>query len=201
MNHEIEVKLRCDDIRRIEDAGIHLEIEAGRHFEDNWLIDDEARSLSGRASVLRIRSAVGRGALTYKAPPAADAAPTRFKQRVEIETSIDDPAAALEMFSLMGYRSWFRYQKYRTVYRARLPGGGRLHVMFDETPIGNFVELEGQEDAIAEAVELLGASPAEHIVKSYIVLQMERCAEAGLPLEDMVFGSGEIEKEGTLTER
>jgi len=60
-------------------------------------------------------------------------------------------------------------------------------VMFDETPLGNFVELEGEEEVIARAVELLGVTPACHILESYLALQAEHCRRRGKPLEDMVF--------------
>ena len=73
------------------------------------------------------------------------------------------------------------------MYRATLPGGQRLHVMFDETPIGNFIELEGEEDAIALAVKLLGVRPEDYVLESYLALQAAHCAREGKPLGDMIF--------------
>jgi adenylate cyclase, class 2 len=187
--HEIEVKLRFDGLDAFARVGIALEIETARHFEDNWLLDSPDCHLGERAAVLRVRSAAGGGAITYK-ERADGVAASRFKKRVEIETAIGDPESAVAVFERLGYRKWFRYQKYRTVYRAKLPDGSELHVMFDETPLGPFVELEGEEDVIARAVELLGVTPEEYVLESYIAIQAEDCRRRGKPLGDMIFCDG-----------
>lgn len=185
--HEIEVKLRFDDLAPFARAGIALEIEIARHFEDNFLLDSTDHYLSERAAILRVRFAAGRGSITYK-EQADEAAPaSQFKKRIEIETAIDDPDSAIAIFERLGYRKWFRYQKYRTVYRATLPDGSKLHVMFDETPLGAFVELEGEEEIIAQAVRLLGVAASEYVLESYIAIQAEHCLRQGKPFDDMVF--------------
>jgi adenylate cyclase class 2 len=185
--HEIEVKLRFNSVDAFTRAGIELEVETARHFEDNWLLDTADRTLGEREAILRVRSAGGKGSITYKERAGEGAPASQFKLRVEVETAIDSPESAIEMFERLGFRKWFRYQKYRTVYRATLPGGPNLSVMFDETPLGNFVEIEGEEEAIERAVELLGAAASDYILESYLALQAEHCRRWGKPLEDMVF--------------
>jgi adenylate cyclase class 2 len=185
--HEIEVKLRFNDLDAFSRAGIALEIETARHFEDNWLLDSSDQYLSERASILRVRSSSGGGSITYKENADSSAPASQFKKRIEIETAIDDPASAVAIFERLGYYKWFRYQKYRTVYRATLPCGSKLHLMFDETPLGHFVELEGEEELIAQTVKLLGVSPSEYVLESYLALQAEHCRLEGKPLEDMTF--------------
>jgi adenylate cyclase class 2 len=64
--------------------------------------------------------------------------------------------------------------------------------MFDETPLGNFVELEGEEAAISAAVELLGATAEDYLLESYLALQAKYCAVLGLPLQDMVFPAAAV---------
>jgi hypothetical protein len=59
--------------------------------------------------------------------------------------------------------------------------------MTDETPLGDFLELEGTEEAIAEAVKWLNITPADYILESYLALQIAHCRQQGKPLEDMVF--------------
>jgi adenylate cyclase class 2 len=185
--HEIEVKLRCDSIEWLTQAGISLELETPRHFEDNWLFDTEDHQLAQKSSILRVRAVGGAGLLTYKGKVANDGPKSQFKLRMEIETSLGEPRKAVEILKRLGYRSFFRYQKYRTIYRAYLPGGKSLRLMFDETPLGNFIELEGEEQTLAQAVSLLGISPADYILESYLALQTEHCRQKGQPLEDMVF--------------
>ena len=186
--HEIEVKLRIGDLNAFSRAGITLEIETARHFEDNWLLDSPDQYLGGHAAILRVRSAAGKGSITYKEQEEGAAAASQFKKRIELETAIDDPESAVAIFERLGYRKWFRYQKYRTVYRATLPDGSKLQLMFDETPLGAFVELEGEEEIIAHAVKLLGVTPAEYVLESYLAIQAGHCLRQGKPLEDMVFG-------------
>ena len=188
-SHEIEVKLRCDSVAALDRAGIKLSLERARHFEENWLFDTPDHQLGSGLAVLRVRATEGTGLLTYKAPPPAGSPVSLFKKRIEIETTVGDPERMVAILDQMGYRKWFHYQKYRTVYGALLPNGARLHVMFDETPIGNFLELEGEEDAIAEAMRLLGTRRDEQILLSYLALQAERCSHEGRPFEDLVFDS------------
>lgn len=183
--HEIEVKLQFDSPEPLLCAGFHLEVETGRHFEDNWLLDTPDGQLSREVAVLRVRITGGNGSLTYKAK--TDEGSSQFKRRVEIETRLDDPHSTIALFERLGYRKWFRYQKYRTVYRANFEPGHRLLVMFDETPIGNFIELEGEEDELAVAVGRLGIGPEEYILDSYLTLQAKSCSARGRSLEDMVF--------------
>jgi adenylate cyclase class 2 len=185
--HEIEIKLRCDDLTAFERAGIRLELIEARHFEENVMFDTPDQQLARRLAVLRVRSARGAGALTYKAPPAPEEAQSLFKKRVEIETSIAEPAQLIEILTRLGYVEWFRYQKYRTSYRAHLPNGDTILVMNDETPLGGFVEIEGEEHLIQRTVELLGVSPDQYILLSYIALQIQHCHAEGKPFEDMVF--------------
>lgn len=185
MSHEIEVKVKLG-IEAFAPAGITLTVQTPRHFEDNWLLDTPQHQLGTQASVLRVRIVEGKGVLTYKGK--ADAAPaSQFKLRIELETDVSDPYEAVAIFERLGYYRFFRYQKYRTVYEAYLPSGQHLEVMADETPLGHFLELEGTEDAIAEAVQLLGVTPAEYILDSYLALQLQHCRAQGRGLEDMVF--------------
>lgn len=186
MSHEIEVKLKLG-LHALEQAGIRMTLHTPRHFEDNWLLDTTTHQLGAKRSVLRVRSANGKGLLTYKEKAGTDAPSSQFKVRIELETEIADAAEALTIFDRIGFHRVFRYQKYRAVYEATLPSGNHLHVMADETPLGDFLELEGAEEAIAEAVNLLGLTPADYILESYIALQLRHCQQQGRPLEDMVF--------------
>lgn len=185
--HEIEVKLRYDNIAQLERHGLQLTVEKPRHFEDNWLLDTSDRQLSLRAAILRVREVEGQGTLTYKEKAAPGAVVTQFKARLEIETPFEQPEEMVALLERLGYHKWFRYQKYRTVYRVHLPSGNGLHLMFDETPLGNFAELEGPEEAITEAVQLLGVKPSDYILESYLALQASFCRAQGRDLIDMVF--------------
>ncbi|MDX2045045.1 MAG: class IV adenylate cyclase [Acidobacteriota bacterium] len=186
-NHEIEVKLRLDSVESLTKAGIVLELETPRHFENNWLLDTANKQLGEKLAILRVRQTGEIGSLTYKEKAAPEETASQFKKRLELETALEDATAALAIFERLGFTPWFRYQKYRTVYRAELPSAAWLHVMFDETPIGNFIELEGEENAIAEAVTLLGIHRDAYVLESYLALQAAECARQNKPFSDMTF--------------
>ena len=92
----------------------------------------------------------------------------------------------IELFERLGFRRAFRYQKYRTTYTLQLDGG-QVEVAFDETPMGNFVEIEGNEAQVLGILAQAGFSAEDSIRESYPELQASRCNRAGVPLEDLVF--------------
>lgn len=182
---ETEVKLACDDLDRLRKAGLSLNIIKPRHFEDNWLLDTSDRLLMGRGSALRVRMAAGKGLVTFKGM-IDETASSPIKVREEIESEVSDPDRMVELFERLGYSRAFRYQKYRTVYETTL-GKSHLEVSFDETPIGNFIEIEGDEAAVLGALRAADFSADDIIRDSYPEIQMRRCRARGVPLEDLVF--------------
>jgi len=80
----------------------------------------------------------------------------------------------------LGYEPTYRYQKYRQPYHL-----AAVEVLLDETPIGNFLELEGPPEAIDAAARALGFSPADYDARTYRELHQARTGreEPG----DMVF--------------
>lgn len=181
---EAEVKLACDNLDRLRETGFELCIKEPRHFEDNWLLDSLDETLLRRGEALRIRFAQGTGWLTFKG--AVQDSDSLVKVREEIEVETNSPAQIAELFDRIGFRRSFRYQKYRTVYLLVVEDH-QLEVVFDETPMGNFVEIEGDESAVARVLEASGFSATDIVRESYPELQAKRCKERGVPLEDLVF--------------
>src|SRR5205085_5672576 len=135
-NIEIEIKIPCESIDRLKELPGKLELETPRHFEDNWMLDTADARLKNEQSALRIRFVDGRGLITFK---GLSNTTSNFKAREELETHTDEPNQMLAIFERLGYHPFFRYQKYRTVYKLALDESKSLKVMFDETPIGNFL--------------------------------------------------------------
>ena len=185
LNLEIEVKLACGDLDRFARAGLSLRLETPRHFEDNWLLDLPDRSLLKKGAALRVRSVNGMGTVTYKGV-VQQSHQSRLKVREEIEAAVDNPQRLIELFERLGYQRSFRYQKYRTGYIIALEEC-ELKVELDETPMGNFIEIEGDESNVLKALDALGFSASEIIRESYPELQAARCRARGVPLEDLVF--------------
>jgi len=175
---ETEVKLRlaspADARARLAAIGAVLVRE--RHFEDNVLFDDVSGSLRTGGTVLRLRETGHGGALTFKGPRREASG---IKSREERETSVEEPEQVRAILENLGYRQVFRYQKYRESWRHR---GQEIEI--DETPIGCFLEIEGDPPGIAAVASELGFTPSDYIAESYVGLFVAAGGKG-----DMVFSS------------
>ena len=96
------------------------------------------------------------------------------------------------IFTHMGYRPVFQYEKFRTEYTKRAGNGGK--VLLDETPIGNFLEIEGSPRWIDRSARLLGFSSGDYIARSYGYLYLAYCREKRIPPKDMLFKTRPLKK-------
>jgi adenylate cyclase, class 2 len=166
---ETEIKFRVDDLsalaERLQSAGFRL--ETPRSFESNTLYDTPDRLMRARTEILRIRNYAGHRTLTHKRLPGPGIpAEDRHKHRIETETGIAHGAALAELFLSLGLVAAFRYEKWRTEW-SDSGEHGEGHCVIDETPIGNYAELEGSSDWIDHAALRLGVTPSEYITLSY----------------------------------
>jgi adenylate cyclase class 2 len=173
---ETEVKLRLESAdamrERLRRLGAVLARE--RHFEENVLFDDPSGSLRESGTVLRLRQTARGGVLTFKGPREIEGG---IKSREERETAVEAPDQVRAILRNLGYRPVFRYQKYRESWSYR---GQEIEV--DETPIGAFLEIEGDAEGIAAVAGELGFAPADYVAESYVGLFL-----AGGGKGDMVF--------------
>ena len=186
---------------------------SGRVHEWNTLYDTANQDLRGRDQLLRVRVETRDGArnskktpkrfvLTFKGPVEAaggsnsgkrGANDRRFggnhKVREEIELEIGDARALGTIVGRLGMKESFHYEKFRTTFRLseseRWAKG--LLIEVDETPVGNFMELEGPARAIDRAAKLLGYSKNEYVLANYLRLHAEDCIRRGEKVGDMVF--------------
>ena len=188
-NRETEVKIRVADagamrkqLRKLGFRPIHR-----RSLEDNVLYDTPDRALRRIRAILRLRRYGSIWVLTYKGTPDPD--PT-YKSRVELETEIEEPQALRAIFEVIGFRPVFRYQKYRVQY-AKQVTGRRVsgEVSLDETPVGNFLELEGSRSWIDRVARELGFSRRDYITASYGALYLAVCRQRGVSSGDMIFAA------------
>jgi len=154
-----------------------------REFEDNVLFDRAHDALKPQGKLLRLRRIGSRAIVTMKSPVQGE---YRHKVRIEDETSVDRPDAMEKILVGLGLTPRYRYQKYRAEFRL-----GALHICLDETPIGCFVELEGEPDEIDRTAEKLGFSPADYVRESYRELH-EQAAGSDDP-GDLIFPDGAAE--------
>ncbi len=185
---ETEVKLPVHDAEKIRRKLRRLDFRLlkPRHFEANHLYDFPDQRLRLSHSLLRLRFDSGDGLLTYKGAPLDS---KNYKVRREVETLVADGQQLKTILESLGFREGFYYEKYRTVYvprekRRRL---GPPSLVFDETPIGDFLELEGPERWIDSTARKLGYTRADYITHSYAALYFQRCLERGEKPGDMRF--------------
>ena len=178
---EIEVKIPVANLsavrEKLQAAGASL--RAPIHHESNVLFDDAERRLSGSGRTIRLRCAAGRVVLTYKGP-------ARFqegvKTREERETDVSSEEETRAILHALGLQPRFRYDKRREEWDSQ----GTV-VALDETPIGLYVEVEGDPATIRRVVALLGLDASESIPYSYAELYARRRKEDPALPPDMVF--------------
>lgn len=162
---ETEVKIKIsnprDLKRRLREVGFRR--VAARRFERNALFDFPDGRLARAGCAVRLRVSGGEALLTFK---GAASVKLGYKSREEIESGVSSAAALRLILTRLGLREAFAYNKHRTLYA----GAGRGIVAFDETPAGDFVEIEGSRRWIDRTAKLLGFGRDEYIVAGYPAL-------------------------------
>jgi adenylate cyclase class 2 len=140
--------------------------------------------MRARTEILRIRNYAGCCTLTHKQLPDEGPGEDTHKHRIETETEISDGQALAEVFLSLGLVPAFRYEKWRTEWSS-----GEGHCVVDETPIGNYAELEGPAEWIDRTAARLGIDPSQYITLSYGRLFDQWCEEHEASAEDLTFAA------------
>jgi len=178
---EIEAKYYVRDLKNIEiclqELGAHL-IQP-RVLETNIRFDLPDASLRSEGRVLRLRQDT-ETRLTYKSPSIRAQG---VSNRTEIEFVVEDFDKAKLFLEALGYRKLLQYDKYRTTYSFT-----NNHIMLDELPYGNFVEIEGEDIAAIHAIsDKLKLSINNSIPASYSALFEGLRKTLGLAFTDLTF--------------
>jgi adenylate cyclase class 2 len=142
-----------------------------RTLENDQLFDLPSGSLRQSDQILRLRrmssAEEGQHAMvTYKGCASREV----YKSREEIEFDVSDPDAFALVLERLGYSPGFRYEKYRTMFKAYGEPG---LITIDETPIGVYLELEGPQAWIDSTAARLGFAPGRFLTVSYAALYRE----------------------------
>ncbi len=180
---EIEAKYYVLDLDRIaarlSQRGAQL--LQPRTREHNLRFDTPAGDLCRRNQVLRLRQDTT-ATLTYKGP-SQDVGGAL--SRTELEFTVSDPAAARSALQALGYIVVAVYEKYRATWQL-----GPFHIMLDELPYGNFVEIEGPDPAsIQDLARQLGLDPARAARNSYLALFARLAPSLGLDPTQLTFAA------------
>jgi len=153
----------------IERQGYSL--SSPRALEADQLFDLSSGALRQSDQILRLRKtsspeAGQRAMVTYKGCATREV----YKSREEIEFDVSDPDTFALVLERLGYHPDFRYEKYRTKFKAYGEPG---LIAMDETPIGVYLELEGPRAWIDSTAAHLGFPAERFSTASYAGLYRE----------------------------
>lgn len=181
ISNEVEIKFKVSDLahltQNLKSAGFQM--VTPRTHEMNTLYDQPGQTLRSRGALLRLRQYGERWTLTYKDKSAGQG---KHKSRPEIETQVHNGPATAQILEALGYQPTFSYEKFRTEWTDH-----QGHVVIDETPVGNFGEIEGTPDWIDRIASQLGISEGQYITASYTELFREWKQQTGSDATHMLF--------------
>jgi adenylate cyclase, class 2 len=186
-SNEVEIKFRVADIdgltARLRQLG--LEQITPRTHEMNTLFDLPGHPLRNRGDVLRLRKYGEIWVLTHKTK-GKNQKDGPHKTRIETETRVENGEKMEGILLALQFEASFRYEKFRAEWKAP---GGEGHVVIDETPIGNFAEIEGPGEWIDSFARDLPIDRKQYIIETYAGLFFSWKRETGSSAQEMTFES------------
>ncbi|MBI1282087.1 MAG: CYTH domain-containing protein [Anaerolineaceae bacterium] len=180
--NETEVKLYVPDLAAVQQklVAAGAELTAPRVYERNVRYDNKERTMTPHGMVVRLRQD-SRVRLTYKDDGTFE---NGVVSRFEAEVEVSDFDAMETILGKLGYTPYLVYEKYRTTYE--MDGA---EVVLDEMPYGNFVEIEGDREAIERIISGLDLSHAKRFDGSYSTLFERVRKKLGLEFNDLTFAN------------
>jgi adenylate cyclase, class 2 len=186
-SNEVEIKFKIADLaaisEKLKESGFRL--KTSRTHEMNTLYDRLGQPLRRKGELLRLRKYGSEWLLTHKSKGGSG----RHKTRVETQTNVADGEKMEAILTALGYKPSFRYEKYRAEW-----SDGTGDVVVDETPIGNFGEIEGPPDWIDRTAQRLGINTRQYITSNYATLFLDWKKRSHSKAKQMTFH--EIGKSG-----
>lgn len=180
MPQEIEIKFRVADLRALTRKlrAARFRLVTRRTREMNTLYDLSGQQLRKRKELLRLRQYGSEWKFTHKSGGKI----TRHSSREELETGVDDGKIMDAILRKLGYSPSFRYEKFRAEWTDR-----KGNIVVDQTPIGNFCELEGSPRWIDATARKLGVASEDYITKNYATLFSEWKQKTHSHAQEMTF--------------
>lgn len=183
-SEEVEIKFRVPDLAALTAKLQQLGFEevTSRTHEMNVLFDLPGQPLRAKGEILRLRKYGDSWTLTHKARRGRQDGP--HKSRIETETRVADGEKMEAILRALNFAPCFRYEKYRSEWK-----GSQGHVVLDETPIGNFAEIEGPTEWIDSVAGDLGILHRDYIKETYAGLFFDWKRKTGSPATEMTFAA------------
>ncbi|MBL8098611.1 MAG: class IV adenylate cyclase [Anaerolineales bacterium] len=148
-NQETEVKFFVRNLKPIELRLLELKAQLiqPRVHEINYRFDFPNNELRSNQKVLRLRKDE-QAKLTFKG--ASVEGESGVMSREEIEFVVEDFDKAKQLLESLGFTPVVFYEKIRTTYELN-----DTHIMLDELPYGEFVEIESENITAIQKVSAL----------------------------------------------
>ncbi len=170
LSRRVEMEKMLSSLGKLSEPRVH---------EVNLRLDTQESALESSGRLLRLRQD-RRARLTYKGL-GSEQGGARLRQ--ELEFTVSDFDVALRTFEALGFTVQMMYEKYRTTYQL-----GEVEAALDETPLGDFLELEGPDgESIRNAAASLGLDWDRRSLDSYTVLFEKARAKLGFDFRDLSF--------------
>ncbi|MBI5824403.1 MAG: class IV adenylate cyclase [Chloroflexi bacterium] len=148
---ETEAKFYVRGLKKIELRLLELKAQLiqPRTHEINFRFDSAQNELRKNSKVLRLRQDT-KARFTFKGP--SEEMEGGVLTRKEIEFVVGDFESAKQFLEALGFEPVVFYEKFRATFE--LSGA---HIMLDELPYGEFVEIEEEDaESIQKTADLLG---------------------------------------------
>jgi len=178
---ETEVKFYVRDLKKIELRLLELKAQLiqPRVHEVNYRYDLPNGSMRAKGQVLRLRYDTN-AILTYKGP--SDIIDGVFS-RTELETTMGDLETVQRILKALGYVQILIYEKYRAIYEIN-----GCHIMLDELPYGDFVEIESTDaSTIRKMTLIMGLKFETAVGAGYSRIFENYNSRYGFPSTDLTF--------------
>jgi adenylate cyclase class 2 len=191
---EIEAKFYVRNLGKIESRLQDLEARLiqPRVLETNIRFDLPDGGLSSKGQVLRLRQDT-EAKFTYKDQGVKKQG---VINRTEIEFGVESFDKAKLFLEALGYQKLIQYNKYRTTYSLEsdslLSKDHGCHIMLDELPYGNFVEIEGEDiTSIHKTANKLNLDIQTAVTAGYTNLFENARRSMSLTFTDLTFANFE----------
>lgn len=179
---EIEAKFHVQNLRKIELRLLELKSQLirPRVHEINLRFDRADSELRKGFQVLRLRQD-DKARFTFKGPSVEEEGGILSRQEIEFE--VGDFDSAKQFLEAIGFQVVVFYEKFRTTYELN-----NTHIMLDELPYGNFVEIEGDNAEIIHSIaDLLGLTWEAMVKTGYHALFERVAGKYGLDVSKLSF--------------
>ena len=182
--HETEAKFYVQNLEKIEGRlqKLKAHLIQPRIHETNLRFDNANSDLRSTYRVLRLRQD-DKARLTFKGP--SEESGGGILRRREIEFIVEDFESAKQFLEALGYKAVILYEKFRMTYELN-----NIHIMLDELPYGEFVEIEGDNvESIHDIANLIGLKWDTMIKTGYHALFEQVAGKFNLESSELSFAA------------